>query len=109
MIPDDEICMKLFEDTIKYGFVQLQPHETSAQQYFLNHRSTCSINKSAMARFRHHGLLDALFSDTIEASLQFKMSDSFKNMRSVTGDRTYGDWLELSPCGDVRNSSGMID
>ena len=109
VIPEDEICIKLWDNVIANGQVKLQPSETSGKKYFLNHRSTCSVNKSAMARFRQHDLLEAMFSDTINAGINYKMSDEFKRVRAVTGDRINSELIELSSCAEVRKSYGLVE
>ncbi|MES2192609.1 MAG: hypothetical protein V4454_21015 [Pseudomonadota bacterium] len=106
-IPDEEICIKLFDNAISYGLVKLQPHESSGQTYFLNHRSACSVDKSAMTRFHRYGLLDAMFSDTIQASINYQMTEKAKKNRAVTNDAPWSDLLDLSPCGEVRKASGI--
>ncbi len=108
-IPDEEICIKLIDDAIKYGLVQLQPNESSGQAFYLNHRSSCSVDKSAMARFRQSGLVDALFSDTIYAGISYKMSENFKKNRSIHGDKINSELVELSPCMEVRKSYGLVE
>lgn len=107
VIPDDEICIKLWDNVIKNGDVQLQPSETSGETYFLNHRGACFVDKSAMARFHRYGLLDAMFADTIQASIRYQMTEKAKKIRNAPNDAPWSELLDLSPCGEVKKTSGI--
>ena len=104
VIPDEEICANLFDGAIKKGYLQLGASEKTGHDYFMNHRSYCHIDKSAMARFHRDGLLTALFWDNIEGSLIYKMTDEGKKYWKSYGAESHALWgalMLLTPCGEI--------
>lgn len=107
VISDEEICVSLFDAKLKEGMLQLSGSEITARAYFLNHPNHCFIDKSAMGRFRWYGLTDALFSDTMHASLTYKMSEKARKYYRSGSHLLWNELTTLTPCGKVLRVSGI--
>jgi hypothetical protein len=109
ILSEEEICIHLFDDAIQAGLLYLEEEQSNGHKYFLSNRGSCSVDRTAMTRFYRHGLGVALFSDSITASIRYKISASEKTRHAITSDAVRSVLFDLTPCGEIKDTSALVE
>jgi hypothetical protein len=108
VIPDEEIFVNYLDAKIKGGQLKLAATEMTGREYLANHPDCCWIDRTFKAKFRHGGLIYAIFTKASGyVQVKYEMSDLDKKRHG--GGTHYTAFLTVDSCSKTLEDMGIAE